>query len=199
MFGMNWGRKKEADHDWQHLTARLNARVQPIDRGEYYEDPLQETLEKAELGEVTGGGTQLADEPAGIEFCDLEIRVKAVSNDVLDTIVGRLEELGAPKGSRLMLDGSEQTLPFGVNEGLGLFVNGTDLPEEVYANSDINHVIEECDRLIGVAGDYRGYWEGSQETALYFYGNSYEQMKAAIQPFIASYPLCQEARIEQIA
>ena len=199
MFGMKWGRKNEPQAGSQYLIARLNARVQPIDRGEYYEDPLHETLEKADLGEVTGGGTQLADEPAGIEFCDLEIRVKEVSSNVVDTIVQRLEDLGAPKGSRLMVEGGEQTFPFGVNEGLGLFVNGTDLAEEVYANSDINHVIEECDRLIGADGDYRGHWEGSQETALYFYGNSYEQMKAAIQPFVASYPLCQKARIEQIA
>ena len=55
------------------ITARLNARVQPMDRGTYFEDPLNETLLHANLGEVTGGGTQLADEPAGIESEGVEV------------------------------------------------------------------------------------------------------------------------------
>lgn len=198
MFGLKWG-KKPVEPDWQYLTARLNARVQPIDRGEYFEDPLDETLRQQEIGEVSGGGTQLADEPAGIEFCDLEIRVKVPSQDVFDVIIKRLEELGAPKGSKLINEGDGHEIPFGVTEGLALFINGTDLAAEVYANSDINHVIEECDKLLGEVGEHRGHWEGSQETALYFYGTSFEQMRTLIGPFVASYPLCEKARIEQIA
>ena len=54
------------DSNSTFVVARLNARVQPIARGDYFEDPLQDTLEQAGVGEVTGGGTQLADEPAGI-------------------------------------------------------------------------------------------------------------------------------------
>jgi hypothetical protein len=60
-------------------------------------------------------------------------------------------------------------------------------------------VIEECDRLMDGNGYYRGNWQGSAETALYFYGTSFDAMKAAIETFVADYPLCQKARIEQIA
>ena len=35
--------------------------------------------------------------------------------------------------------------------------------------------------------------------ALYFYGSSFAEMKQRIEPFIATYPLCQKSRIEQIA
>ena len=84
MFGLKWGKKNVPNLDWKYLTARLNARVQPIDRGEYFEDPLDETLRRDGIGEVSGGGTQLADEPAGIEFCDIEIGVNALSQDVFD-------------------------------------------------------------------------------------------------------------------
>ncbi len=92
-----------------------------MDRGDYFEDPLNETLQLEHLGAVTGGGTQLADEPAGIEFCDLEISVSQVTDRVLRTIISRLEELGAPKGSKLIVEGRPE-IPFGTTEGLALFL-----------------------------------------------------------------------------
>lgn len=48
-------------------------------------------------------------------------------------------------------------------------------------------------------GRFYSYWEGNEWTALYFYGVSFVEMKQKIEPFIASYPLCQKSRIEQIA
>ena len=173
MFGLKFGTKPDPAPEGEYVIARLNARVQPLDRGEYYEDPLNETLEEMGLGSVTGG-------------------------DTLATIVDRLETVGAPKGSRLIVERDGREVPFGKLEGLGLFLNGTDLADHVYAESDVNHVIEECDRLMP-EGDFRGYWEGSRETALYCYGRSFDEMKAAIAAFIETYPLCEKARIEQIA
>ena len=197
MFGLL--KKKQDDAAKELVIARLNARVQPIDRGDYYEDPLNDLLKQSNLGEVTGGGTQLADEPAGIEFCDIEILVDDVTEDTTRGLIERLEFIGVPKGSRLILGRDGTELPFGKQEGLGLFLNGSDLPDEVYAESDVNHVIEECDQSMGDGGSFKGYWEGSRETALYFYGDSFAEMKAAIASFVAAYPLCQDARVEQIA
>jgi len=48
-------------------------------------------------------------------------------------------------------------------------------------------------------GQYHSYWQGSRETGLYCYGPSFTEMKAAIESFVKTYPLCQKARIEQIA
>jgi hypothetical protein len=203
MFGIKFGGTKKQEEaqapDGDFVIARLNAKVQPIDRGEYFEDPLMETLESAGLGDVTGGGTQMAEEPYGIEFCDLVILVKAANEETLAVIIKRLNDLGAPKGSKLILETTGKEIPFGVTEGIGVFLNGADLSDNVYAECDINHVIEEFDRLLGDKGKFRGYWEGSRETALYCYGRSFEEMRAALQPFIDSYPLCEGARIEQIA
>ncbi|MBT8473399.1 MAG: hypothetical protein HKN14_12345 [Marinicaulis sp.] len=205
MFGIKFGGAKKRDEpEGVYLTARLNARVQPIDRGDHFEDPLHDALEKAGIGAVTGGGTQLAEEPAGIEYCDLEVRVSDLSDVNLKAITDKLEDLGAPKGSKLILDANGpnsegREIPFGKFEGIGVFLDGQDLPEEVYEQSDINHVIEEMERLMGEKGDFRGYWEGSNEVALYCYGPSFEAMRDAIQPFLNEYPLCQGARVEQIA
>lgn len=198
MFGLKFGAKADPAPEGEYVIARLNARVQPIDRGEYYEDPLNDTLEDMGLGSVTGGGTQMADEPAGIEFVDLEICVHDSGANTLSIIVDRLEAVGAPKGSRLIVEKDGREVPFGKLEGLGLFLNGTDLDDAVYAECDVNLVIEECDRIMA-DGDFRGYWEGSRETALYFYGRSFDEMKAAIADFTDTYPLCAKARVEQIA
>ncbi len=201
MFGLKFGgaRKQEAAPQGETVTARLNAKLQPIDRGDYYEDPLTETLEKAGLGEVTGGGTQLSDDPYGIEFCDLEIRMNEVTEEGLAVIIKRLNDLGAPKGSRLIIESTGKQIPFGVAEGLAVYLNGTDLDDEVYRSCDVNFVIDEFDRLLAGKGAFRGYWEGDRETALFCYGASFSEMKAALADFLADYPLCEKARTEQIA
>ncbi|MEX0343973.1 MAG: hypothetical protein AB3N20_03555 [Rhizobiaceae bacterium] len=197
-----FGKKPSEDAqpgDETMLVAQLNARVQPIDRGEYFEDPLDEKLRSLGLGEVTGGGTQLADEPDGIEFCDIEIAVKEAEQPTIEMIVETLEELGAPKGSLLKFTSDADDIPFGKLEGLALFLNGTDLPDEVYANSDVNEIISTCDKRMEGIGKFRGYWEGNQETALYFYGTSFDGMKSAIADFVDDDPLCKLSRIVQIA
>ena len=199
MFGLKLGGAKQNEPAGEFVIARLNARVQPMDRGEYFEDPLSETLQEFDIGDVTGGGTQLADEPAGIEFCDIEIRVREACAQTLHAIADRLESLGAPKGSKLIIEKNGHEIQFGAHEGIGVFLNGVDLDDCVYETCDVNHVIEEFGRLLGDAGAFRGYWQGSKETALYCYGPSYETMKAALEPFLAAYPLCEQARVERIA
>lgn len=178
------------------VTAQMNARLQPMHRG-HFEDPLHDALEQRGIGEVTGGGTQLADEPAGIAYCDIEIYLADDAQTTIDAVIGELNRLGAPKGSKLMLNGRQ--IPFGVHEGLAVFLNGMDLPDEIYKTSDVNHVIEECERLMAGGGKMLSFWEGSKDTGLYFYGPSFAQMKAAIAAFLESYPLCQKCRVEQIA
>lgn len=199
MLGFSLFSRKKPPQNNAMIIARLNARVQPVDRGEYFEDPLDEVLKSSNIGEVTGGGTQLADEPDGIEFCDVEIMAVDLSEETIALVVETLEKLGAPKGSRLLLDGQDDEVPFGKLEGLGLFLNGTDLPAEVYAASDVNQIIAECERLMQGIGSFRGHWEGSKETALYFYGTTFTEMEAAISEFIVNDPGCALSRIVQIA
>ena len=199
MFGLNFKPKAKAEPEGEFLIARLNARVQPIDRGDYFEDPLDETLNALGLGAVTGGGTQLADEPDGIEFVDLEIVVADTSETTRQAIIARLEEIGAPKGSKLINETTGEEFPFGTHEGMAIFLNGSDLPDNAYADCDINHVIAELDRLMGAKGKFKGYWEGSRETALYCYGPSFAGMRAAVEDLLANYPLCAKARVTQIA
>jgi hypothetical protein len=198
MFGLKFGAKKKPV-EGETVIVRLNARLQPVQRGEHFEDPLNEVLKDIGVGEVTGGGTQLTGDERGIDFCDIELSLTDASESALQAIIAALEELGAPKGSKLIVEATGAETPFGAAEGLALFLNGTGLPDEVYAECDINFVLEGANRLMGEAGKVKGFYEGSMDTVLYCYGPSFEAMSAAITPLLDSYPLCQKARVERIA
>ena len=196
MFGISLGKDPKADGAL--VVARLNARAQPMDRYEVYEEGLTEMLESQGLGEVSGGGTQMT-EDGEIAFCDIEIVLPALSDTALDELRHCLETLGAPKGSAFILEPDGREVAFGLNEGLAVYLNGTDLPDEVYESCDLDTIYDEFGKLLGAQGRVQSYWQGPTETALYLYGPSCAAMRAAIQPFLDSYPLCQKARLVQIA
>jgi len=180
------------------ITAQLNARVMPMDRGSIFEDPLDEVLQKSGIGHIDGGGT-MQSKSGEIDFCDIEIETNDLNDSTLATIVEALEGLGAPRGSKLRFAGARPDMSFGRNEGLAVYLSGTDLPDDVYKESDIDFVYSELNRLMGDAGRIFSYWSGPTETALYLYGPSFTGMKAAIAGFLSSYPLCQRCRVVQIA
>ncbi len=178
-----------------NLTLKLNARFQPKHRFEL-EDALQEILEKEHMGEVIGGGT--AQNPDGeIAYCEIEIHLANDEMTSVKWLTELLNRIGIPKGS--ILQGLEQEIEVGTLEGLAYYSNGVDLSDEVYQTCDINHVIEQMELAMEGIGRMYSYWEGAKYTALYFYGSSFLEMKQNIEPFIATYPLCQKSRIEQIA
>jgi hypothetical protein len=176
------------------LTIRLNARLRPLDRGDRYEDPLQNVLDERAAGsEITGGGTMLDAnrEPA---WSDISVDLTVDPAAGLATAVAALESFGAPKGSTATLDGGEP-VPFGTFEGVGLYLNGTDLPAEVYTDNDVNELLATLLGRLGEEGDMQSYWEGPTETALYFYGPSAERMRALIADVVAGHPLAQRSRL----
>lgn len=176
------------------LILHLNARFQPKHRFEL-EDALQEILEQNKTGEITGGGTSLK-ENGEIGSCDIEINY-ADSGKGLEWLVNLLNAIGIPKGS--VLQGIEPPINVGTLEGLALYLNVTDLAEEIYRSCDVNYAIEQLEQAIGSIGHMYSYRELNEFTALYFYGTSFSEMKEKMLPFISDYPLCQKCRIEQIA
>jgi hypothetical protein len=179
--------------------AQLNARIMPFDRGERYEEPLGEALAENGFGEVTGGGTMQSKE-GEIEYCGIDIGLYDVAKGV-PFVCEFLTKRGAPRGSKLQyeLKGKKVEVPFGLAEGLAIYLNGTDLPDEVYRECDVNEVYDEINRLLGDRGAIQGHWQGPTETALYLYGYSAEEMRELIAGYMAEYPLCQRARIVTIA
>ncbi|TSJ38626.1 hypothetical protein FO440_19120 [Mucilaginibacter corticis] len=182
-----------------YLIAQLNDKVMPIDRGEIYEDPLDSFLKLNFYGEVTGGGTQLTVNNE-IAYCDVEIKLnKEPTGLIISDIIRKIENLGAPKGSKLIIEKTGEKIPFGKLEGLAIYLDGINLSDEVYKNSDTEALALNIRKLIGINDDIIRYSQGNTETALYFYSTSFEDMKSKISNFIATEPECENSRIVQIA
>jgi hypothetical protein len=137
-----------------------------------------------------------------IEYVDVAVELTDAGRGI-PFLIATLEALGAPKGSKLRIaeggGGSVREIPFGKAEGVGVYLDGVNLPDDVYATSDVNVVIEELDRRLDGVGGMQGYWQGPTETALYFYGRDAEEMKRLMADFLAVYPLCAGARVVTIA
>jgi hypothetical protein len=135
-----------------------------------------------------------------IAYCGIDLDLYDVPKGV-PFICEFLAQRGAPRGSKLQYESEGQKIevPFGVAEGLAIYLNGTDLPDEVYRECDVNHLYDEINRLLGARGAIQGHWQGPRETALYLYGCSDAEMLTLIADFMAEYPLCQRARVVTIA
>src|SRR5690606_18390738 len=113
--------------------------------------------------------------------CDITLEVKGNAGEVLAAVVAALERLGAPKGSTVRVgDGKDEVAKAGVAEGIGIYLNGTELPDEVYQDNDINELVAQLDGALGDAGELYSYWEGPTETALYYYGPSAARMRELV-------------------
>jgi hypothetical protein len=85
----------------------------PMDRGDKYEEPIIDELERLGLGEVTGAGTGLGEErPDGtrpMESCGIDVE----THDPLETraiLRGLLPKLGCPEGTQLEYEVSGKVL-----------------------------------------------------------------------------------------
>jgi hypothetical protein len=173
------------------VVVRLNARLSPFDRSEYFDEPLQDMLDGAGLGEVEGGEAHLASN--GERYCaDVTLRLQCGDRRALEQVADFLEALGAPKGSCLTAETGEQ-LHLGRLEGLALYLGA-----ETGADA-VDRLVTACEHVLHGAGRVMGVWRGPQETAIYIYGQSFEDMRVSLEPLLQADPLCAGARVTQVA
>ena len=92
------------------VFVKIPEAIWPIDRGDKYEEPLEQSLEAASLGEVTGEGEMLsvpdAEGHREIEYCGIDVDLFD-PHPGLELLRSELKRLGAPKGTVLeyTLDG----------------------------------------------------------------------------------------------
>lgn len=177
-------------------TLNLNAKIDPMTRGELYEDMIDEVLTKKKIGYLDGGGTLMGEDGM---ICECDVGLMYYS-DREQEFIELLKDIPCPKGSKLIYgDEDEHEIPVGNLEGLGLYLNGTDLPNEVYETCSADDLADKLCKALEGNFAFFGNSRGSKELGLFFYGNSFEQMKALIQPIVDESPLCQKCRIVQEA
>lgn len=178
------------------VYAKMWEAIQPIARGERYEDPLQDALEAAGLGEISGGGSSF-DREHGIEFVGVDIDLASL--DCLDLVKRVLEEAGAPKGSELQFerDGEPQAIPFGVTERVTIWLDGISLPDDVYERFSTDDLADQLEAAMthDARAEIRGSWRGPKETSIYIHCADAEKLYQMLEPVLLANPACQNARI----
>ena len=179
------------------VFVRIPEPIEPIARGERYEDPLAAALEERGVGIVTGGGSQLGRE-ARIEFVRLDLQL-ADLNGSLSLVREAMEELGAPIGSMLEFEtaGRSESIRFGTQQELAIYLDGASLPDRVYEATDVGVLTGLLNGALAPtsAGEVRHEWHGSTESGLFIYGPSAERMFEAVEPVLLTYPLGQNSRV----
>lgn len=183
----------------RYIIARLNDRILPEDREAFYEAPLNDYLQKQKIGEVTGGGT-LMNAQKEINYVEIEIELKQ-GTDISEagwSIIDRLEQLGAPKGSILILKKENKRIDFGIKEGMAVYLDQSSNSDILQYN--IDDVISRISDLIKARAENQRFMElKNKKTALYFYNDSFEEMRNSIAEYIDTYPLRKYIEVVQIA
>ncbi len=179
------------------IVANLNARIQPFQRGEF-EDRIEEKFRKDNFSaEIVGGGT-LQESNGEIIECDIEFELQKLDEKSVLELISAIEDVFAPKGSALFLP-REIKIEFGKLEGLAIYAKSLATLEECDFEFPMHHLENACNELLQGIGKSYNNWHGSEEMAIYFYGDSFKEMRSRIEPFISSHPDCKISRLVQIA
>ena len=86
----------EARSEGNHFFyVRIPGDIQPIERGDRFEDPLEAALQEGALGSVTGGGSQMA-EGTRVEYCGLDVVVSDRARGI-EVIRRVMQSVGCPQ------------------------------------------------------------------------------------------------------
>lgn len=178
------------------VTARIWEPVREHGRTVRYELPLSTVLRSYKLGEVIDRGTVMSRE-LEVEYVEFDLALENVL-EAVDLVKHVLEEAGAPAGSEIRIGegASQNVLTFGRKEGLAIYLDGIGLPDAVYETCSADGLAGLIyGVLTALGGEIRGSWVGPNETAIYLYCPDAEELFAGLEPILAAYPLCGNARV----
>lgn len=191
------------DEEYSLHTLVLNAKLDDETRAAI-EDAIDMMLEEEKLGFVGQNGSYTFAKDGSVETCIIELALFVKHKNAPELLISYVtEQLILPKGSKIIHHGtspdSYTSVDIGDAEGLEIALNAIDLPQEVYKNSDVSKLAESLEKAMKGKGFYYGFHNGEHYTSLYFYGDSYVEMKRAIQGLVEKTPLCQKCLINRIA
>lgn len=191
--------EKAANKNTVSLVLYINERLIPEHRYWYYEDTISPVLKKYRLGKLVGGESMMTKEN-GVECCELSFECPRRK---LNKLVNLLSIIPLAKGSRITVFGDdgkeEKEIEVGKLECMGIRLNGTELPDEIYKSCTSDYVVDELMKILGEENVLYTYWHGDTDMLLFFYGESYEEMRDKVSEFLDTYPLCQDCTVEQVA
>lgn len=149
------------------VVQRIPARLQPAHRDELLVGPITGVLGRLSPG-TRLAATETVVSTTG-EPLEAVLQWEVPLEDAEGVVAALLDlEGGLPTGTTVEIH--DKAVACGELAGVGLYLNGTDLPDEVYAASGLQEVVTTLQEALGRVGQLWSYWQGPTETALYFYG-----------------------------
>lgn len=177
------------------VTVRIPARLTPDRRDELIVGPLGVLVEHVSASSRVASVETVAS--AVGEPMELVIGLDVHLPDAEQLIAAVLDlEAGMPRGSTVEINDKAAT--FGELEGLALYLNGTDLPDEVYATSDLAAIVGDLRASLEGVGEIWAVWQGPTETALYVYGRDAAAIEAVLVEQQPRIPLMQGCRMVEL-
>jgi hypothetical protein len=134
------------------VVAELNMRMQPKHRHEM-EDAWEDGRDEHGLPSIVGGGTLQSADGEPIR-ADIEFEFDEAGEETLTLVARVLTAMGAAAGSVLRVRSEPDcALTFGHNEGLAVYLNGTDLSETALYFYGPSYATMH-DRLVGVLSSH---------------------------------------------
>ena len=155
------------------IILQINDKCGPMARGELYREPLEDFFEENKIGEVTGGGT-LLQKKGQPQYCELEISIKNLSDDILNELIKKVNSV-VPKGSVLYLEDNTE-IKVGTLEGVAIKLNHSQAPEALLDEMDFQAMWDDFDKAIGEDGEAHDDHDGQDTYTLYYYGISAQKI-----------------------
>ncbi len=176
----------------------LNMKLE-VEHREEIEEFFAELFEETGLGKVAyGGGISYLDNNE-VDYCDIDLDFKDMKT--LEAFIENAHIFPIAKDSTLIYEDNKVNI--GDKEGLALYFDNENLPElpkNEEDNDPLITLIEELDECLdSVELDFFfSYFEDSKITALYYYGESFEEMLAQFKKVLDTNPLCKHVKIVQL-
>ena len=178
-----------------HLAeAYLPVKLGRLDAESVFGRPVDRRLRAMGLGKVAGVRTR-QDAEGRIEGVELSFALATLHPRALRTVGTLLEELDAPLGSSVSFAETGARHIFGRTEGLGLVLDPRD---GVSRRKDRLAVLEACTDALEGQGLYQGSNDRGENPVLYFYGDSFNEMKSALAGVMRTEPRCRNAYTQRL-
>ncbi len=180
------------------LTIRLPLKIGPMERYEFWEEPLTDVLESDDLGEISGGGTMMAEE-GSIQYSDIELELPDLADDRLAKIEAAMLKLGAPKKTLMLADDATTLKEFGIISVVGIGLDGTGLPDSAYEDFDPDTFSDDIVATLGDGYTYGGSDAGERYTFFYYHGADGAYIEDTLKIIAARLPIGQGAQFVHLA
>ncbi|RKR74663.1 hypothetical protein [Frondihabitans australicus] len=185
------------------IDVHLNARLQPMHRGDRFEDPVVAALESAGLRSgVLDAGTAFT-RGMRIVSCDVSFGVPIDQADEgLFQIKKALRAIGTPRGSTITMYSNELD-PIGSLYGVALrvpLVDAVDFTDDrnIEHNRELDALMIRIDSALGDDGSVWS-WHVHRGSDVFVYGDSRGRLHEVLESLIASDPLLAGATLTDVA